>query len=80
MPLIRGLNDSEEETEAAAEMLQELGFRRVDLLPYHDLGISKKKHIGGIQERFQPPTEERIEEIRRKLENRGMETGIFGKL
>lgn len=63
MPLIRGINDSDETIKRTGELYKEIGVKRVDLLPYHSLGISKKVNVGGIQEEFQPPTEERITEI-----------------
>jgi hypothetical protein len=34
----------------------------VNLLPYHNLGISKKRNAGGVQEEFEPPTEARLSE------------------
>lgn len=64
MPLIRGVNDTPELIAATAELYRRYGLRRVTLLPYHDLGVSKLRNIGGQPERFQPPTEERVEEIR----------------
>lgn len=63
MPLIRGVNDSEDIIRRSGELYRKLGIKRVSLLPYHNLGISKKRNVGGIQEEFQPPSEERLAEI-----------------
>ena len=43
MPLIKGVNDSEEIIRKTAEFYRENGIRRVDLLPYHNLGVKQRK-------------------------------------
>lgn len=49
MPLIKGLNDSEETIAKTLEYLQSFrsykNFQGVDLLPYHKLGINKYKQL-----------------------------------
>ena len=81
MPLIKGVNDTEEIINSTAELYKELGLKRVTLLPYHRLGVSKMKNIGGEQVAFDPPSEERIEEIKSIFENTaGMEVEILGKV
>jgi len=63
MPLIKGVNDSDDIIKRTGELYREIGVKRVNLLPYHSLGISKKRNAGGTQEEFEQPTEERIAEI-----------------
>lgn len=63
MPLIKGVNDSDDIIKRTGELYREIGVKRVNLLPYHSLGISKKRNVGGTQEEFEQPTEERITEI-----------------
>jgi len=63
MPLIKGVNDSDDIIKRTGELYREIGVKRVNLLPYHSLGISKKRNVGGTQEEFEQPTEERIAEI-----------------
>jgi len=80
MPLIKGVNDTAEIIHAAAELYRELGLKRVTLLPYHNLGVSKSRNIGGTPETFEPPAEERLQEIRRELETvAGMEAELLGR-
>lgn len=63
MPLIKGVNDSRDIIKRTGELYKEIGIQRVNLLPYHNLGISKERNVGGRQEEFQPPSEERLTEI-----------------
>lgn len=63
MPLVQGVNDSEEIIRSTGEFYQEIGVKKVNLLPYHNLGISKERNVGGVQEEFQPPSEEWLTKI-----------------
>jgi pyruvate formate lyase activating enzyme len=46
IPVIPGCNDSEENIRATAEFAAGLGFRQVELVPYHRLGTSKYAQYG----------------------------------
>ncbi len=80
MPLIAGLNDSREEGEKTAEFLSQLEIKKVTFLPYHDLGVAKKRNIGGLQESFQTPEDERLEYFKEVFEKKGIATEILGRL
>lgn len=69
MPLMRGVNDTPAIIRRTGQLYKELGIKRVNLLPYHNLGISKERNIGGKQEEFQPPTEARLAEIETYFKN-----------
>lgn len=45
LPLVPGCNDSVEDMRQTGRFLRELGFTQVDVLPYHNLGISKYKAL-----------------------------------
>lgn len=80
MPLIGGVNDTPAIIQATAELYRELGLRGVTLLPYHELGVSKMRNIGGTSVVFSPPTEARVEEIKALFEKEvGMTVEILGK-
>lgn len=81
MPLVGGVNDSQEIIEKTGEFYRAHGISHVTLLPYHNLGVSKQRHIGGKPTEFQPPSEERVLEIKRYFEEyAGMEVEILGKV
>lgn len=81
MPLIGGVNDTPAIIEATGALCRELGIRRATLLPYHDLGVSKMRNIGGTPEIFAPPPDERVEEIRSYFWTQiGMEVEILGRV
>lgn len=80
MPLLQGINDSMEMIASAAAFYKTLGLTKVHLLLYHGLGIGKKKNIGGMQEEFTPPSEERVAEIEEYFKNMGMCVEVFGRL
>ena len=81
MPLIHGVNDTQEIIEKTAAQYKELGLKRVTLLPYHDLGVTKMRNIGGQPETFEAPSDGRVEEIRRFFrEEAGMDVEILGKV
>ena len=53
MPLIKRVNDSDDIIKRTGEFYKEIGVKRVNLLPYHSLGVSKKRNVDGFeQEKF----------------------------
>lgn len=46
LPVIPGINDSAEDLAACTRFLVQLGLRRVDLLPYHRIGVDKYQRLG----------------------------------
>ena len=81
MPLVRGVNDSEQDMRRAGELFHGLRLRRVTLLPYHDLGISKARNLGAEQRRFQPPDEAWLAWIEGLFEDAyGLEVEVLGRI
>jgi pyruvate formate lyase activating enzyme len=81
MPLVDGVNDTDDIAEKTAELYRTLAIKHVTLLPYHNLGVSKKRNIGGSQPEFKPPGEERIKSIS-KIFSRipGVKVDVSGNL
>ncbi len=81
MPLIRGVNDTEDIIKRTGEFYRRIGIKLVNLLPYHNLGISKKRNMGGVQEEFEQPTEARISEIEIYFKNEiNLKVEILGRV
>ena len=81
MPLMKGVNDTDDIITRTGEFYKEIGVRRVNLLPYHNLGISKKRNVGGTQEEFEQPTEERLTEIEIYFKNEiNLKVEILGRV
>jgi len=81
IPLAGGANDDEANIKATIAFLRPLtAVRRVDLLKYHKGGQEKYRNLG--QELcfriFAPPSEERMEEIRRSFTDAGFSVTIGG--
>lgn len=81
MPLIHGVNDTEEIITRTAELYRELELSHVTLLPYHDLGAAKKRNIGGEPVTFETPSDERVDAIKAYFEREaGMTVDILGRI
>lgn len=81
MPLIGSVNDTETIINETGALFKELDLEKVNLLPYHNLGMGKKRNIGGVQEEFQAPSEERLEEISVYFRNEiNMKVDILGRV
>ena len=80
MPLVAGLNDGDDIIKETGQLYKRLGLKTVNLLPYHNLGISKQRNVGGEQEQFKAPSEERMNEILSYFKDEiGMECIVQGE-
>ena len=79
MPLVKGLNDSEDTIRKTLEFYLENGLKEVNLLPYHSLGVSKKQNIGKQAEEYQAPEDSRLQEIKKLFLAHGIHTTIMGE-
>lgn len=78
VPLISGFNDDEENVNQMIEFLTSLEILKIDLIPYHKLGFAKYRHLFRSEpsKEFQPPSKERLKELKEKLENLGFSVRI----
>ena len=75
--LVPGINDSDEDLEETAAFIRTLkNVERVEVLPYHTLGIFKWQELGipYTLQGVEPPTEESVARARGKL---GIRDGSF---
>ncbi len=80
VPVIPTFNDTEEEIEAIAEFAAELkNVKKMHLLPYHRMGTDKYKGLNReyLMGDIYPPTDEKMERLKRRAEKSGL-TVILG--
>jgi pyruvate formate lyase activating enzyme len=80
LPLIPGVNDGDEDIEEMAKYLHGLGVHRIDLLPYHKIGVDKYRRLG-LEYRLTglaPHTDAQLERISDKFRQNGFSTRLGG--
>ncbi len=77
-PLIPGISDSEENVRSVAEFMRKNGISRIDLLPYHKLGVNKYKRLGKVYKlmSLQSYEEDQIRDIVSIFETHGLEVSV----
>ncbi len=65
VPVIGGVNDNEDEIRKIAEILKDIRYSKVELLPYHKMGEYKYGALGKDWEVFTVPDEDRMNGFRR---------------
>jgi pyruvate formate lyase activating enzyme len=82
IPLIPGLNDSEENIIGTARFVVSLNsnIRRVELLPYHKLGVRKYERLAREYacENVEVPVNDHMQSIKRILDNYELDVQIGG--
>ncbi len=80
-PIIPEVNDDDKNVAETAKFISSLpNIRQVNLLPYHRAGIEKYRSLGKPYKlsRIQPPSDQKIEAIKKKIEAFGIKVGIGG--
>ena len=80
LPVIPGVNDGAEDLAAYIDLLAQLGLRRVDLLPYHRIGIDKYRRLGRSYRLSETPAPaaERSRALAERFRSEGFEVTIGG--
>lgn len=81
IPLIPGINDDEQNVESFAEYMKTLkNIKQINILPYHKGGCEKYKNLRKEDslKTFQPPTNDRIDEIKQLLVESGFSVKTGG--
>jgi pyruvate formate lyase activating enzyme len=78
VPVIPGINDSEENLTKLSELGREIGVEKVSLLPYHKLAEEKYRQLGKryTMAHLEPPGQERLQQIQRVIESFGLKVTI----
>lgn len=80
-PIIPGINDDEKNVAETAKFIDSLtNIQQVNLLPYHRAGIEKYKNLGKPYKlnTTRPPTHQKVESVKEKIEAFGLKVGIGG--
>lgn len=74
VPVIPGSNDDDKNIAATAAFCLENGIYRVNILPYHKLGINKYEQLGleYLQPEVETPDDDKMEHIKEIMEHIGM--------
>ena len=80
IPLIPGVNDDRESLGALTDFVWLLGLRRIDLLPYHKIGVDKYGRLGRARPlgEVEPLPETELSRIAADLADRGFAIRIGG--
>lgn len=81
IPVIGGVNDSDEEMQAIISYLKEnISVAQVNLLPYHDIASSKYQRLDVTYkgEEFTVPSKERMEELKEMFQKNGFTNTKIG--
>lgn len=71
VPVIAGVNDTMENARALRAFVGDCPWvEEVRFLPYHDMGLAKAASVNVEMERFEPPSSERLQEMRSLFENK----------
>ena len=78
--MIGNVNATKENIRAVGAFANELKVKRVDLLPYHELGVPKYEKLGRSysENEFYTPSEEKKEQLKNILEEMGIAVTIGG--
>ncbi len=78
IPLIPGVNDDDENIDETVEFAKFLGVEYIDLMPFHRLGTTKYQFLGrpSPYSAFGKISDERVNEIVRRIESKGLRTSV----
>jgi pyruvate formate lyase activating enzyme len=74
IPVIPGLNDSDENIIATAKFIKRIGLEVINILPFHRLGESKYRQLGLVYKFAdqKAPTKESMDNIKKLIEDEGL--------
>jgi pyruvate formate lyase activating enzyme len=80
MVMVDGVNTSDDDIEKALEILKDIRVDSINILPYHNISSHKYRKLGleYNEKGMQVPSDERMEEIKAKLEREGYAVTIGG--
>lgn len=77
-PMIMGVNDDMANVMAVRKLMMETGLKKIDILPYHPMGVGKARQAGLVQEEYETPPDDWLEECRRCYLEEGFDVHVMG--
>ncbi|WP_207666740.1 glycyl-radical enzyme activating protein [Clostridium fermenticellae] len=78
VPFIHNINDSEQNVEQLCDFMIAQGLKRINILPYHNMGISKGREVGIIQQEFETPPDEVLVKTKERFLKEGIMIEVLG--
>lgn len=78
LPCIHNVNDDIENMNKVGKFMEERGLKKANLLPYHNMGVSKARQIGIEQMEFETPSDDTLKTLKNVLEKYGVNVEIMG--
>lgn len=80
LPIIEGINADEDHINQVLKTIKDLNIKKVNLLPYHDIGKHKYKKLGYSYEesKMSKPTDEKMQSFKKIFQDEGYEIKIGG--
>lgn len=79
VPFIHGVNDEEENLQALRDFMLENRLTQLNLLPYHNMGISKGREAHIYQQEFETPSDAILHNAKDFFEKKGIFVQIMGR-
>jgi pyruvate formate lyase activating enzyme len=80
IPIVPGFNDSEENIKETTVFVKELGkVNKIELLPYHQLGVSKCEYLGKTGHSYNnidPPNDQKVTFFKHVVELNGLQCEV----
>lgn len=80
MPLVEGLNSTDEHIDKVIEFLKSINISKINLLPYHNTGKSKYSRLDMTYEgdHYEAPSSQRLEELEQRFRKNNLIAKIGG--
>lgn len=78
IPIIKGVNDSEEEMDDMIQIIDQIGIKDINILPYHNIAAHKYRKLDLTHEAFEVPEEYEMNRIAHFFEAKGHIVTIGG--
>ncbi|WP_371380496.1 glycyl-radical enzyme activating protein [Sporomusa aerivorans] len=78
VPFIHHVNDDAENVEQLCNFMIANGLKKVNILPYHNMGIAKGKEMGLLQQEFETPLDEVLIRTKEKFLKKGIQVEVLG--